>query len=105
MDALSFPNVRAEGIIHESLEVRLLLAADVIPPKVLDVLPLPAEGGSITEVIERLTVQVNEDLQPAGVNASASWSPAKRTVRKRSASARPRCIRPMRTFPPTCRSP
>jgi len=56
----------------ESLEQRLLLS-DTTPPTIVDVLPLPAEGGSVTAAIDALTLTVSEDLQPAGVNSPASW--------------------------------
>ena len=62
---------RSARASFENLEPRLLL--DSTPPVILEVLPLPAEGGSTTAPIDGLTVQVSEDLEPLSVNSSANW--------------------------------
>ena len=44
--------------------------ADLVPPKVTAVSPLPADNGSTNRVLDRLTVTVSKDLDPLTVTGS-----------------------------------
>ena len=50
-----------------------LAGAGSVPPTINDILPLPADGGSVMAAIDQLTVEVSGDLEVAGVNGPASW--------------------------------
>ena len=56
--------------IFEALEPRLLLDGS---PVLDNVLPLPLDGGTVSAVIDKLTIDVSENLDPGGVNDPASW--------------------------------
>ena len=44
--------------------------ADLIPPQVTGVSPLSADGGTISSVVDKLTVSLSEDLKPSTVNVN-----------------------------------
>ena len=48
-------------------------AADERPPTLMGGSPLPEDGGSLTALLERFTIEASRDLVAAGVNDANSW--------------------------------
>ena len=48
-------------------------AADERPPTLKGGSPLPEDGGSLTALLERFTIEASRDLVAAGVNDANSW--------------------------------
>jgi hypothetical protein len=65
------PNSRSHRLSLGLLEPRMLL--DGAPPRILSVSPLPPDGTTDMRVVDHLTVQTSEDLQPGPVNLPSSW--------------------------------
>lgn len=61
---------RFRHLAVEPLEARLLLDG---APTLIGTAPLPDDGGSVTDLIERIVIQTSEDLAASGVNDPASW--------------------------------
>lgn len=72
-DGVHLVEARFTPWIGDSVSASLAVTIDTWSPEIINAIPLPDEGESVTAVIDGLTIEASKPLSPSGVNDPASW--------------------------------